>query len=299
MNKQLLQQAKRIVDERRFASEDKAERLLANLRENAEFAAIERDLRKAQVNLAMGIGNSKELTGEIAQLQKQQSALLRKLGLSDNVITPQYHCHKCNDRGFVNGEMCSCLQEEMRKLIVADSNVINTDYTFANSRETNRHNLAVYKKAREVCLDGKTNILLTGSTGSGKTYLITACANLCMEQGRSVLLVTAYSLNNSLLEAHLSGYEMRQAMLDSLVDVDVLVVDDLGTETPYKNVTAEYLFAVINERIARGKQTFISTNLTLTEIRERYDERMFSRLVDANLTFVAQLEGDDKRLNRN
>ena len=300
MNKQqLLQQAKRVIDERRFDAVDKAERTLAGLRENAEFCAIEGQLRQAQVNLAMNNGDSKKLQSEIKQLQKQQSAFLNKLGLNASMLSPNYHCSKCQDTGYVNGAPCSCLQEEIRKLIVLGSNVINKNFTFANTKEMNKHNLAVYKKARQVCLDGKTNILLTGNTGSGKTYLLTACANLCMEHNLSVLFVTAYSLNSSFLEAHLNNFESRQATLDNLVDVDVLLIDDLGTETVYKNVSAEYLFAVINERIARGKQTFISTNLTLTDLRDRYDERIFSRLVDQNTTFVAQLTGEDKRLKKN
>ena len=299
MNKlQLLQQAKRIVDERRFAAEDKSERLLTSLRENAQFNAIENELRQAQVNLAMGVGDGKKLRGEIKQLQKKQSELLKHLGLNENALTPQYHCGKCLDTGYVDGRACNCLQEEIRKLIVADSNVINQSYTFANSKEMSKHNIAVYKKAREVCLDGKTNILLTGNTGSGKTYLLTACANLCMQHNKSVLLVTAYSLNASFLNAHLSDFESRQAIVDNLIDVDILVVDDLGTETIYKHVSAEYFFAVLNERIARGKQTFISTNLTLADIREKYDERIFSRLVDPNTTFVAQLTGEDKRIKK-
>ena len=83
--------------------------------------------------------------------------------------------------------------------------------------------------------------------------------------------------------------------MENILDVDVLFVDDLGTENVYRNVTAEYLFVVINERIARGKQTFISTNLSLANIRTAYDERIFSRLVDKNVTFLAQLVGEDKR----
>ena len=299
MNKQqLLQQAKRTVDERRFTAEDKAEQLLSSLRENADFSALERQLRQAEVSLAMGNG-SKTLQSEIKQLQTKLSALLKKLGLSEQDLTPQYHCSKCDDTGYVEGKMCNCLQEEIRKLIVADSNVVNSAFTFDNSTEKDKHNLAVYKKAKEVCLDGKTNMLLTGNTGSGKTYLLTACANLCMQHNLSVIFVTAYSLNTSLLDAHLSDIATKHSILDNLVDVDVLVIDDLGTETVYKNVTAEYFFAVINERIARGKQTFISTNLTLVEIRDRYDERMFSRLVDPVTTFVAELQGYDKRLKKN
>ena len=300
MNKQqLLLKAKRIIDERRFTAEDKAEHLLTTLRENADFTAIESKLRKAQVDLAMGNGDCKQLQKSIIQLQRKQSVLLNKMGYSINMLIPQYYCHKCGDTGYVDREICSCLKEEMHKLIVADSNVVNELFTFANTTEMGKHNVAVYKKAFEICLEEKTNMLLTGNTGSGKTYLLTACANLCMEYNKSVLFVTAYTLNGMLLDAHLSDNATNKAIIDSLVDVDVLAIDDLGTETVYKNVTAEYFFTVINERIARGKQTFISTNLTLKDIRERYDERMFSRLVDQNTTFVAQLTGDDKRLKKN
>lgn len=299
MNKQqLLLQAKRVVDERRFSAEDRVQRNLDELRQNAEYTALEKQLRQAQVDLAMGRGNAKALQKQIDECEKSLQALLTKLGFDKNALIPQFYCAKCNDTGYANGEVCDCLQAEMRKIITSESNVINEEFTFGNSREKNKHNAAVYKKAQQVCLDGKTNVLLTGNTGSGKTYLLTACVNMCAELDKSVLFVTAYSLNATFLNAHLSDVETRQAILDNIVDVDVLAIDDLGTENVYKNVTAEYFFAVLNERIARKKQTFISTNLTLQDIRERYDERIFSRLVDHNTTFVAQLVGNDKRVKK-
>ena len=299
MNKQqLLHLAKRTLDERRFNAEDKAQQTLDKLRQNDEWNALEHQLRQAQVNLAMGNGDGKALQTQISKLEKAQKQLLAKLGLTWKDITPQYRCAKCNDTGYVEDSVCSCLQAEINRLIVAESNVTNVNYTFANSREKDKHNLAVYKKAQQTCHDGK-NILLVGNTGAGKTYLLTACANLCAELGKSVLFVTAYSLNGTLLDAHLSDVATNQAVLDSLIDVDVLVIDDLGTENVYKNVTAEYFFSVLNERIARQKQTFISTNLSLQDIRERYDERIFSRLVDQSTTFVAELTGNDKRLKGN
>ena len=299
MNKQqLILQAKRIVDERRYATEDKVQQTLEQLRQNADYSALERKLRQAQVDLAMGKGNAKQLQKQVSDCEKQLIKLIVDMGYEKTALKPHYFCSKCNDTGYVNEVACSCLQAEVRKLIVAESNVTNSQYTFANSTEKNKHNLAVYKKAREACEEGATNILLTGNTGSGKTYLLTACANLCATLNKSVLFVTAYSLNATFLNAHLEGVETRQAILDNLIDVDVLAIDDLGTENVYKNVTAEYFFSVLNERIARKKQTFISTNLTLNDIRERYDERIFSRLVGQNTTFVAQLIGNDKRLKK-
>ena len=302
MNRQqLLNLAKRTLQARKCAAEEKCDSVLATLRKDSEWQEIERQLRQSEVDFVMSDGKAKTLAQkQIAEFTKRRDAFLkaRKLTVAD--LQPRYSCVQCNDSGYVNGSACSCLNEEIRKLIIAESNVTNRDFTFENSTEKDKENLAVYKKVKKICLGSakESNVLIYGDTGSGKTYLLTACANLCADNGKSVMLLTAYALNGMFLDAHLSDYATHQAIIDSLVDVDVLLIDDLGTENSYKNVTAEYLFSVINERIARKKQTFISTNLTLNEIRERYDERIFSRLVDQSSTFIHPLVGEDKRIKK-
>ena len=300
MNKQqLLALAKRKVDSHRQVADEKCDATLAELRKDGKFCEIERGLRQAEIDFVMSDGDAKRLAEkQIGKFKAKLDEYLNKRGLTAHDLQPHYACAKCNDTGYVNGAICSCLNDEIRKLIIAESNVTNAEYTFANCKETSAHNRAVFKKAQEVCEDGKLNILLTGNTGTGKTYLLTSCANWCADNGKSVLFVTAYTLNSKFLEAHLSDFSVHQEIIDNLIDVDVLLIDDLGTENVYKNVTAEYFFSVLNERIARKKQTFISTNLTLTDIRERYDERIFSRLVDQSCTFVAKLTGSDKRIKK-
>lgn len=300
MNKQqLLTLAKRAVDKRRLSAEETRDVTLAQLRADDKFVEIEHGLRQAEVDFAMSDGKAKNLAQkQIVEYNKKLQQYLKERGLTTRDLQPHYYCKKCSDTGYVNGVICSCLLDEMRKQIFAESNVTNADYTFANAKETSTHNRAVYKMAQQVCMDGKLNMLLTGNTGTGKTYLLTACANACAQNNQSVLMLTAYTLNGMFLEAHLGDLATHQSIIDNLVEVDVLLIDDLGTENVYKNVTAEYMFSVLNERIARKKQTFVSTNLTLADIRERYDERIFSRLVDQNCTFVAQLTGADKRIKK-
>ena len=296
---QLLTLAKRVIDSRRIAAEEQRDATLAQLRKDEQFAGLEHALRQAEVDYVMSSGKAKtiakkQIDGCFSKLEKY----LDKRGMTIDDLQPHYCCAKCNDTGYINGETCSCLSNEVRKLIFAESNVTNADYTFDKAKETNAHNRAVFKKAQQVCEQGGMNMLLTGNTGTGKTYLLTACANACAQSNKSVLMLTAYTLNGMFLEAHLSDLYTHHSIIDNLVDVDVLLIDDLGTENVYKNVTAEYMFSVLNERIARKKQTFVSTNLTLTDIRERYDERIFSRLVDQNCTFVAELTGADKRIKK-
>lgn len=290
MNRQqLLKLAQQAIDERRFKAEENRDRKLDFLRKDAEYKSCESNLRRAQVN-----GNKETA----AKYKIRLLEILDSYNMTENDLQPEYTCSHCNDTGRINGLMCSCVQQELCKLITAESNVRNNNFTFENSSETNKHNIAVYKQARKICEEGTGNLLLTGNTGSGKTYLLSACVNNVIGQNKSVLLTTAYSLNTMFLDAHLSDFKTSQSILDTLTDVDVLAIDDLGTEISYKNVTAEYLFAVINERMASKKQTFISTNLSLANLRDRYDERLFSRLVDTNITTIAQLEGADKRLKK-
>lgn len=294
---QLMLAAKRKIDARRQKALDDCDKTLSFLRAHDDWKNCERALKSAQVQVVFYKDTSAKATVE---KQKQiRAELLKKYGVSETDLLPKYSCKKCEDTGYANGRPCSCLQTVLRTLLVAESNVADKSFTFENSTETNKHNLSVYKMAQKVCeQNALQNILLTGGTGTGKTYLLSCCMDKCAQLGKSVLFVTAYNLNSLFLESHLSDLATNRIIMDNLTDVDVLAIDDLGTEKVYKNVTAEYTFQLLNERIARRKQTFISTNLSLADIRERYDERLFSRMLDQNLTLVAKLEGSDKRIKK-
>ena len=76
-----------------------------------------------------------------------------------------------------------------------------------------------------------------------------------------------------------------------------LVIDDLGSENILKNVTENYLYNLLNERMTSGKLTFVSTNCGLDDLRERYGERIFSRLA-GNSSLKINVGGNDLRLTK-
>lgn len=298
MNKQqIIREAKRVVDNRRLAALDSHDKRMENLRRNDDWRICEQKLRQAEIAVAVYKKSSEEKN--VAKYTALRNELMARYNITEEDLQPDFFCKICKDTGYADGRMCSCLETEVRKLIVQDGNLHNPGYVFENSRETNKHNSTVYKAAKKTCeTKNFQNILLMGQNGTGKTFLLTACANLCAALGESVAFLTAYNLNSLFLECHLSDLATSKAVMDSLTDTDVLIIDDLGTEITYRGVTAEYFFALLNERVTRGKQTFISTNLSLADIRDKYDERIFSRLVDQKITLVAKLEGEDKRFEK-
>ncbi len=68
---------------------------------------------------------------------------------------------------------------------------------------------------------------------------------------------------------------------DYLLNVDLLIIDDLGTEG-INNIKSSELFNILNSRLLNTKKatkTIISTNLSLQSLFENYDERIVSRIV--------------------
>ena len=139
------------------------------------------------------------------------------------------------------------------------------------------------------------DLLLTGSTGLGKTFLLRAMAERLIERDINVLIISAYKM----LEILRKHYFENDDSADELLDAQVLMIDDLGSEPLMQNVTVEQLFNLLNERQNRNLSTVISTNLEMAKFRERYTERIASRLRDSRSCKVISLLGKDIRTGGN
>ena len=93
--------------------------------------------------------------------------------------------------------------------------------------------------------------------------------------------MTAYSLaalleNNRFRRADFS--EEPSEAVDMLFDTDLLIIDDLGTESP-NNFTVSEFFNIINTRLINNNATIISSNLSPNELRPLYSDRIVSRII--------------------
>ena len=127
--------------------------------------------------------------------------------------------------------------------------------------------------------------------GGQHTVKGTGCSRM-IERGINVLTISAYQFVQSARESYFD----QENNMDELMNIPVLMLDDLGSEPLIRNITIEVLFNLINERLIRGRSTVISTNLKLEELRERYTERIVSRISDPATSLVITLEGKEKAL---
>lgn len=309
MNKTILNKALKIIKDRKTSAQRLADANYKVALENKDFENVDKLMRALTIEISKKEfwgKDSKEETQKLKDLEKQRQEILEKNFGKDFSITPHYFCEKCNDSGFDGSGPCSCLKEAITSILLDLSGTARNLATFDNANfdlfeESYRDNIKLaYKKMEEWCDKCKTtkykNIGLFGNTGVGKTFLTEAMANKLIGLGNVVMFTTSFNLGNTLMTYHKAIDEAKQSIIAPYLDCDVLIVDDLGTEPIYKNVTLEYLYLIVNERFNMAKSTVFSTNLSTSEFRDRYGERIFSRLMNKSNSISIHLLADDARL---
>ncbi len=293
MKQNIIEQALNIIRARKKKNQDELREKLAVLEKDEDFATLEKKYTALVIE-----NKKKEAYGEVPN-EKEEKALFQKLqqtksryGLED--VKLHYDCPLCKDEGLIDGKQCRCLKTEISKLILEGSGFEKLE-SFEKAIPTAQHLTPVYEKMQQWCNanSAKNLIYLAGPTGVGKTHLMRCMANELIKNGKVVNIVTSLSLS---IDFKTFSKNLDEEILKKYLTPDVLFIDDLGTEPIFKNVTIEYLYLVINERKMKNKKTVITSNLDLGDVMDRYDERIFSRIVDKNTSITLFLDGDDRRL---
>ncbi len=223
---------------------------------------------------------------EIARKNLKNAVFAAKL--DRNVIEPPCRCKLCNDTGIINGKYCKCV---IKRVINSESeNLVLPQTDFAEAQKTAPKAISkVYGAARkyidEYQSGAKPFFIIAGSSGTGKTVLASAIATEFMKNGASAVTVSAFDFVKRAKDYHTQfAIDNYNDLFTPMLDCDVLVIDDLGTETMLKNITREYLYTVINERWLRKKHTVVTTNLKPEALIDRYGEAIFSRLCDKSVS---------------
>lgn len=269
------------------------ERFLALLDLDEELYAAEKALRSAILD-----GKSED---ETAALASARDGILARLGYAPADFNPPPRCAVCGDSGYHNGKYCDCVRR--RASADPDGSALPR-FTFSDcdlsvfdgDRETMNAAYSAMKIFCEKFPNTKNiNLLLLGNVGTGKTCLAAAIANDLEARGYSAVFMTAFGFNDACRKYHTSFDPSRSETLDALLGADLLVIDDLGTESILRNVTLEYLYTVISERMNARRHTLITTNLSPDALSDRYGERIVSRLFDSRVCLSVALTGKDLR----
>ncbi len=292
-----------------------------------QVAEIDRQLRQTVLEIiAAALRDNTDPSPAIAvvrdknmTLQARRAELLAGAGYPGDILDVRPVCPKCGDTGWRGAEMCDCLRvlcarEQIREL----SSLLDLgEQSFGSFRldwysgevwpgegRSPRENMDfIY----EVCLNyaqkfGRFyfhNLFLSGGPGLGKTFLSACIARTVSENGFSVVYDTAINV--------FARFEAQKFSRDSddtkeardetrrYLNCDLLILDDLGSElsTPF---VQSALYQIVNTRLAAGRHTVISSNLTMDEVRRRYTQQIASRLEGEFR--VLPFFGDDIRLLR-
>ena len=256
---------------------------------------------------------------KMAALNDELRRKLLEHGYPEDYLEPVCRCKICRDTGYVGEpvrEMCSCMQRELSRRLLEESGLAEetqqTYETFSLAifpdtpiqglgcsqrqmmeriREMTRAWAGQWPEVRE-----KAGVLFSGASGLGKTFLLHAMAKVMLDRGLNVMVISSYRAQEIMRKAYFT--RDGQDDLDMLFSSDVLFLDDLGSEPLMDNVTVSQFFNLFNERQNKGKACVISTNLSPKNLRERYTERIASRLLDRSRMLILEMRGDDVRKNR-
>ena len=225
------------------------------------------------------------------QLISEKKRILSESGLGSDFLTIKYCCNKCNDTGYVDAMPCDCLNEVIAELAQNKANKIGEDASFDSfdlkyypedldgvcCREIMSQTLESCKNYAEEFSVYSPNLLLFGGTGVGKTHISKAIAKKVAENGFDVIYMSAPDLFTS-LEKERFNQETVSEDMNSIVKCELLVIDDLGAEFT-TSFTVSAFYNIINTRLLSDLPTIITANLSPSELKQRYSDRIASRLI--------------------
>ena len=273
-----------------------------------EITALGADFAMAKIS--KNEEKAAQLKQQMLELEQNKRTILVENGFSADYLDPVYTCSLCQDKGFVNGRICSCLKQEIIKqrqnmltsLSPAPKTTFEqfsleyypdvTDEQGINPRRQMQQIFTYCTKYAENFNRSRRSILMLGSSGLGKTHLSCAIAAECVNKG----FVVMYASSQSMFEQFENNRFDTQNILSDILDCDLFILDDLGTEY----LTAHglsILYNIINTRMLNGAPCIFSTNLTSQKaLTAKYGEKIVSRLLGScdTLFFV----GEDIRFKK-
>ncbi|PRR80316.1 DNA replication protein DnaC [Clostridium liquoris] len=311
----------KIYDELRNSEEKALENRRAEIEKKLpKVIDIEKNIVKLSLDMSINILRKKEnieeyisvIKEKITDLRVKKSELLVSSGYPLDYLEMHYNCPKCKDTGFVGTIKCECYKKNLIKALYRSSEINyilerdNFDnfsfqyfspYKSSNEPESPRKNMEKIADISWNFIENfnsiDENLLFYGDSGTGKSFLANCIAKELLDRGHMVIYRTAVDLIKDLKGAR---FDSQEELEDLLINCDLLIIDDLGTEALTEFSKTE-LFNLLNRKLLKRRKMIISTNFTIEALLKNYSERISSRLL-GNFT-LCKFYGEDIRVRIN
>lgn len=287
-----------LIRRRNTAEDEQKQRFREVSAIEPELVNVDRQIKSVNFDLLKAAFTNKnapfELVMQIKENNKKahqkKEQILQKIGYPTDYLDINYSCSECLDTGFIDGKMCKCFEELVKKydfeektancdIKLHDFDEFKLDYYPSDSsKDDPRNQMSIILNKCISYANGfkpdSTSIFMLGNTGLGKTLLCSCIARKVIEKGYSVVFRSALNIFEDALAEHYGKKDSNT--LDEIKIADLLILDDLGSE--FSNQSDPILYQIINSRINLCKPTIITSNLSIQQLNNRYNERIISRL---------------------
>ncbi len=320
---ELFRQAKRRVEQRRqlaLAEAAQAKEEVYRAVPQLEQLDMAHNSAGARAATLSADGQPQEAAKAMAQAEQaagDKKALLADIGLTPADLEPNFHCRFCSDTGIrrtaQGTETCRCVLEQL-KLLRRDSihegggltpksfASFSLDYypvkmegSALSPRQTMTQILQDCQNYAADFSHNSQSLYMYGDAGLGKTHLALAIASEVLEKGHDVIYVSSQQAFATIADEYFNqSGRNKTSLFTSMLEADLLVLDDLGTEFLNAFVLSK-LYELIQSRLQ--KPTIYTTNIHNQEtLEQRYTEKISSRLLGE--CFPMPFVGYDVRLQK-
>jgi len=238
-----------------------------------------------------------QIKKEIEDITVSRNNLLSKLGISEDIYKVKWDCPICEDTGFIKpGVICRCRQIQNQDKYKNVSGMYQSQLfkTFENfslewyedKDKVNEIVNTLMAYSRKI-IDGEYpgNLFIFGPVGNGKTHLVSAVANMLMNNGKQITYKQVGPWLDEIRQIKYQNDNFGETYNPGVLSSDLLILDDLGCER-LTDFGEEQIITAIDTRTNALKPWIITSTLVGEAFTSRYSERLVDRIL-----------GDSKRIH--
>lgn len=215
---------------------------------------------------------------------------------------------------FIEYERCNCKkaqeywkQKDLEKIETENrkkyreiiEKIYKDTYLSKRLQKCSLENFIVEEKEKEIdivknyienCInkDEQNGLIITGNSGTGKTHLAAAIANKLIENGQIVLFGRLSYLLDMVKDTFYDDSRSEKDLMDLYSNIDMLVIDNLGTEKISQWVL-EKLFIIISNRYDNNLPIIITTKFNKDQLFNRFEQSKDKTLTEAVILKIYQM----------